>query len=73
MDNPSDSLIARLTAAYWHDKEACIDGPERMAAVVSLLAKEIQSWAPSLEDSKIVHLSINGVAQQLLTRCNINQ
>ena len=66
MDNPSDpTLCTRLMKAYWHDRQALIDGHERMAAVMQVMAQEIRSWAPSKEDREICHLAITGVAQRL--------
>ena len=59
-------LVGRCMAAYWHDREALIDGHSRIAAVIKVIADEVRTWAPDPGQARICHLAINEVADRLI-------
>lgn len=63
----SETLAMRMLDAFWclRNNSMIITSPDRMRAVLRLLADEIETWAPSASDAKICHLAVCEVAQRL--------
>ena len=63
----SETLALRMLDAFWclRNNSLIITRPDRMRAVLQLLADEVETWAPPLAESKICHLAVVGVAQRL--------
>ena len=59
-------LVGCCMAAYWHDREALIDGHSRMQAVMTVIAEEVRTWAPDPGQARICYLAINEVADRLI-------
>jgi len=59
-------LIDRCSSAYWFpDSRYSIADHVRMAAVLSVIADEIETWAPAKEQAKICHLQVMEIAARL--------
>jgi hypothetical protein len=62
-----ENLPLRMLDAFWclTNNSMVITSPDRMRAVLRLLADEIETWAPSYLESKICHLAVTEVAHRL--------
>jgi hypothetical protein len=59
-------LIERCSSAYWFpDSRYSIADHVRMAAVLSVIADEIEAWAPAKEQARICHLQVMEIAARL--------
>ena len=62
-----ETLPLRMLDAFWclTNNSMNITSPDRMRAVLRLLANEIETWAPSYFESKICHLAVTEIAERL--------
>jgi len=62
-----ETLPLRMLDAFWclTNNSMNITSPDRMRAVLRLLADEVETWAPSYLESKICYLAVTEVAHRL--------
>ena len=62
-----ETLTLRMLDAFWclRNNSMVITSPDRMRAVLRLLADEIETWAPPASEAKICNLAVCEVAQRL--------
>ena len=62
-----ETLPLRMLDAFWclTNNSLNITSPDRMREVLRLLAREVETWAPSYTAAKVCHLAVTEVAQRL--------